>query len=260
MPLLHRYLGTPVISFLGRKAFNVRLRDFNCGFRGLDKEKYLQLNLQSHGMEYATEMIAKASYKNLKIIEVPVTLYKSGRNRPSHLNTWRDGWKHFRLILLLSPKWLLLFPSIFFLLLGLVSGTLLIFSNIRLSSIIFDIHTLYYSSVFLILSFQLFQFYILTKLHGYNVGLYPEQKLPVLFIRWFSFEKGLVLGSIAFLAGLVLSFIPVWIWRERNFGPMHPASTFRLIIPAGFLIITGMQTIIFGFLLSTFNSIHFKKK
>jgi hypothetical protein len=216
--------------------------------------------MQSQGMEYATEMIAKAAYKNLTMAEVPVTLKKSGRNRPPHLRTWSDGWKHFRLILLLSPRWLLLIPSIFFLVLGLFTGLLLIYSNIRVSQIILDIHTLYYSSIFLILGFQLFQFYVLTKMQGYNAGLYPENKLPIRFIRWFTFEKGIVMGSVTFLAGLILSFISVSIWKERNFGNLYPASTFRLIIPAGFLIVAGMQMIVFGFMLSSITSIYFRKK
>ncbi len=251
MPLLHRYLGTPVISLIGRKSFRVKLGDFNCGMRAIKKSSYLQLNMQSPGMEYASEMIAKAGLLKMKIAEVPVSLHKDGRGRKPHLRTWHDGWKHLRLILLLSPKWLLLFPAVFFLLAGTVLGGILVFSYIKIFNLILDIHTLYYASIFLMLGFQLLQFYVLARLYGSSVGLYPARRFSQVVFKWFGFESGLLAGGIIFMAGIGLSFYAVKQWANVQFGPLEPEYIFRIIIPAGFFTAIGMQTIVFGFLLYT---------
>ncbi|MBC7829441.1 MAG: glycosyltransferase family 2 protein [Chitinophagaceae bacterium] len=259
MPFLHRYLGTPVISFLGRKSFRLQLGDFNCGMRAIKKTSYEKLQMQSVGMEYATEMIAKASYQKLSIGEVAVKLYKDGRLTRPHLHTWSDGWRHFRLILLLSPKWLLLFPSVLFLLLGLTFGSILAYSYVRAADMVLGIHTLYYSSVFLVISFQLFQWYILAKMHGIQTGLFPEKKMPAFFIRYFSFEKGLILGLILILLGFILSLSVFFLWKGKDFGPLDPLQTFRIVIPAGFLIMVGIQLIVFGFIFYTIRNLYSKK-
>jgi len=259
MPVLHRYLGTPVISFLGRKSFGLKLGDFNCGLRAITKTSYQKLQMQSNGMEYATEMIAKASYQKLSITEVPVNLYKDGRERRSHLETWTDGWRHLRLILLLSPKWLLLFPSLIFLLLGLTFGSILAYSYIQVAHIVLGIHTLYFSSVFLVISFQLFQWYILAKMHGIQTGLFPEKKMPAFFIRHFSFELGLIVGLILIVLGFILSLSVFFVWQGKGFGTLDPVQTFRVIIPAGFFIMVGIQLIVFGFLFYTIRNLYSKK-
>ncbi|TAD92089.1 MAG: glycosyltransferase family 2 protein [Bacteroidetes bacterium] len=251
MPFLHRYLGTPVISFIGRKSFKVTLGDFNCGMRAITKLAYEQLNMRSPGMEYASEMIAKAGLLNLRIAEVPVSLHKDGRNRRPHLRTWQDGWKHLRLILLLSPKWLLLFPALFFLVLGGLLSGLLLFSYVKVFSLVLDIHTLYYASVFVILGTQLLQFYVVARLYGSQVGLAAWQPLSKKMAHWFGFEKGLIVGGSIFCTGLALSFYAVWQWQQAGFGPLDPVAVFRIIIPAGFCIALGMQVVVFGFMLYT---------
>lgn len=256
MPLLHRHLGTPVISFIGRKSFRLRLGDFNCGLRAIRKSAYDKLQMQSTGMEYATEMIAKAAYQKLSTSEVPVRLYKDGRQTSSHLKTWSDGWRHFRLILLLSPKWLLLLPAVLFLLLGLSFGGIVAYSYIGETNVILGIHTLYYSSVFLVISFQLFQWYILAKMHGIQTGLFPEQKMPAFFIRHFSFERGLIVGMFLMLIGFILSLSMFFFWKEKNFGPLDPVRTFRVVVPAGFLIMVGIQLIVFGFIFYTIRNLY----
>ncbi|HMP92145.1 MAG TPA: glycosyltransferase family 2 protein, partial [Phnomibacter sp.] len=205
MPWLHRYLGTPVISFIGRRSFGVTLTDFNCGMRALHKPSYLQLSIQSPGMEYASEMIAKAALHKWTIAEVPVSLHKDNRGRKPHLKTWSDGWKHLRLILLLSPKWLLLIPALIFLTLGLGLGTLLVFSYIKVFNLILSIHTLYYASVFVIIALQLLQFYVIARLYGHSIGLYPARRFASMVKHWLSFEKGLLLGGFLLLTGLALS-------------------------------------------------------
>lgn len=249
MPLLHRYLGTPVISWIGRQSFGVKLTDFNCGMRAIRKEAYLQLNMQSSGMEFASEMIAKAGLQRLPIAEVPVRLHKDGRDRKPHLQTWRDGWKHLRLILLLSPKWLLLAPAMFFLLAGLLLGSLLLFNYIEIFNLVLDIHTLYYASVFVMLGIQLLQFYVLARLYGSSIGLYPARRFSQWVFRWMGFETGLLSGALIFFVGIALSLYAVWQWQQAGFGSLEPSAVFRIIIPAGFCISLGMQIMVFGFLL-----------
>lgn len=251
MPFLHRYLGTPVLSFIGRKSFGVELSDFNCGMRAIKKTAYTRLHMQAPGMEYASEMIAKAGLLQMNIAEVPVSLRKDGRNRKPHLNTWRDGWKHLKLMLLLSPKWLLLFPSISFLLAGLLLSGLLLFSYIQVFNLVLDIHTLYYASVFIMLGIQLLQFYVLARLYGSRLGLHPANGFSQLVSQYLHFESGLIAGGSIFLTGIFLSFYAVLQWSQANYGPLDPSAIFRIIIPAGFCIATGMQFIVFGFLLHT---------
>ncbi|GAO43613.1 glycosyltransferase family 2 protein [Flavihumibacter petaseus] len=255
MPFLHRYLGTPVISYIGRKSFHVTLTDFNSGMRAITRKAYLQLDMQAAGMEYASEMIAKAALNRLKITEVPIDLHKDQRNRKPHLRTWQDGWKHLKLILVFSPKWLLLFPAVFFLFTGCLLGGILVFSYIKIFNLVLDIHTLYFASIFLTLGFQLLQFYLLARLYGKRIGLYPDNKLTVFIRRRFTFEKSLLVGSVVFLAGIFLSAYAVFQWQENSFGALNPVSVFRIIIPGGFGITLGMQIIVFGFLLYIIKSI-----
>jgi glycosyltransferase involved in cell wall biosynthesis len=249
MPFLHRYLGTPVISLLGRKSFQVPLGDFNCGMRAIEKKTYLQLQMQSTGMEYATELIARAAQQPIKIVEVPIALYPDKRDRPPHLQTWRDGWRHFRLILLLSPKWLLLFPAVFFLMVGLLLGTVLSFQQVALFKLKLDIHTLYFCSVFLVLSVHFFAFYYLAHFMGASFGLYPLRGVAKWIRQHWRFEKGILLGSFLFLVGVALSGMAVWKWSRVGFNELEPTETFRIIIPAGSFIMVGLQIIVFSFLI-----------
>jgi glycosyltransferase involved in cell wall biosynthesis len=252
MPFLHRYLGTPVISAIGRRSFGVRLGDFNCGMRAIVKQVYLRLGMKAPGMEYASEMIARAGMLGLRIDEVPISLHKDKRGRKPHLRTWSDGWKHLRLLLLLNPKWLLLAPAIIFLFTGFVFGSLLAFSYIQVFSLVLDIHTLYYASIFLIIGIQLLQFYVLARLFGSNMGLYPARRFSEVVYRLFAFEKSLLAGSAILLTGIGLSLYAVWQWQKAGFGSLDPVSVFRIIIPAGFCLAVGMQVVVFGFLLYTF--------
>ena len=252
MPFLHRYLGTPVISFIGRRSFRVSLNDFNCGMRAITKAAYLQLNMTAKGMEFASEMIAKAGLYQIKLGEVAINLYKDGRGRKPHLRTWRDGWKHLRLILLLSPKWLLLYPAMFFLIIASLLGGALVFSYVRVFQLVLDIHTLYYASVMFTVGIQLLQFYIIARLYGSTMGLYPARRFSNVVFRLLAFEKALLVGSAFFFSGIALTLYAVYQWQQKNFGPLDPTYVFRIIIPAGFCISVGMQIIVFGFLLYTF--------
>lgn len=250
MPLLHRYLGTPVISFLGKKSFHVQLGDFNCGMRGIKKSTYLKLNMNAEGMEYATEFIARASYNKSLITEVPVKLYRDGRKRKPHLKTWTDGWKHLKLILLLSPKWLLLYPAFFFLIAGLVLGVSLLFNQIRIFNIVLDIHTLYFCSVFLILSLTFFEFYYLVNYYSMSLHIFPQKKIT----RWISeklnLEKGLMIGFMLFISGVAVNVIALFRWYKVSFRQLNPQEIFRIIIPGGFLMIAGLQLVVFSFFIA----------
>ncbi len=256
MPFLHRHLGTPVISYMGRKSFNVPYRDFNCGLRAIRKQSYIELGMQARGMDFITEMLARSGYHALQIAEVPVKLYKDGRDRPPHLKTWQDGWRQFRQIIMLSPRWFLLIPSLLFLTLGALLFFTLVYAKVSFAKVTFDIHSLFFGAVFLLLGLQLFQFYLLLRFYGDKMGLHTLNKTEDQIIRVFRFEKGLVIGFLVFFAGVLLSFIAVYQWATGNYGNLDPMHTFRLIIPGGLGIMAGMQIIIFSFLLNalvTFN-------
>jgi glycosyltransferase involved in cell wall biosynthesis len=256
MPFLHRYLGTPVLSILGKKSFRVDLGDFNCGMRGIKKTTYDSLEMKSGGMEYATEFIAKAAYKKISIKEVPVRLYKDGRKGKPHLKTWSDGWKHLKLILLLSPKWLLLYPSLFFFLIGSLLGISLSFREIVISHIVLDIHTLYFCSVFLIISLTFLEFYYMINYYGMSLGIYPRRGLTHWISSHLNFEKGLLIGVLLFAAGIGLSTAAVFRWYRLSFQNLNPQEIFRIIIPGGFCMITGLQIVVFSFFLTLIKSNH----
>ena len=171
MPFLHRYLGNPVLSFIGRLFFKSKIGDFHCGLRGFSKEAFYEMELKTSGMEFASEMIVKASLADMKIAEVPTVLSPDGRTRPPHLNTWRDGWRHLRFLLLYSPKWLFLIPSVLLMLFGAGVSLRLLFGSIQIGATRFDVHTLLFSSALFLIGFQLLLFYGLTKIYTVENGL-----------------------------------------------------------------------------------------
>jgi len=254
MPFLHRYLGTPVISYMGRRSFHVPIKDFNCGMRGVKKSAYEQLQMKSQGMEYATELIAKASYKKCNITEVPVKLYRDGRKRKPHLKTWSDGWKHLKLILLLSPKWLLLYPALFFMLLGLVLGGSILSSQVRVFNVNLDIHTLYFCSIFLVLALTFMEFYCMVRIYGMSRELYRQNGITIWISKHLNFEKGLLTGGGLFLAGIVINASALYKWSLVNFRELNPESIFRIIIPGGFCMIAGLQFVVFSFFITMIKS------
>ncbi|MFI5193887.1 MAG: glycosyltransferase family 2 protein [Chitinophagales bacterium] len=256
MPWLHQYVGTPILSLLGKKSFHVDLGDFNCGMRGIKRTTYDQLDMKSGGMEYATEFIAKAAYKKCRITEVPVALYRDGRKGKPHLKTWSDGWKHLKLILLLSPKWFLLYPAFFFFAIGSLLGVSLSLNEIVISHIVLDIHTLYFCSVFMIISLTFLQFYCMVNYYGMSLGIYPHRGIT----RWISvhlnFEKGVLIGLLLFLTGIALSAAAVFRWYKLSFQSLNPQEIFRIIIPGGFCMIAGLQLVVFSFFLTMIKSNH----
>ena len=250
MPFLHRYLGNPVLSFIGRLFFKAKINDFHCGLRGFSKSAFLKMNLKTGGMEFASEMIVKSQLNHLNITEVPTILYKDGRSRPPHLNTWRDGWRHLRFLLLYSPKWLFFYPSLILMLLGFIASIVLIIEPLVLKTIKFDVHTLLYTASMALIGFQFFTFYALTKVFAVENGLLPKSSRYDKLFKYLNLEKGLILGLLLLVVGGALSFRGLSVWESLNFGNLDPSNTLRLFIPAVFTILLGVQVILFSLFFS----------
>lgn len=250
MPFLHKYLGNPVLSFLGRLFFKIHIGDFHCGLRGFSKKAYKTMQLKTTGMEFASEMIVKSQLNKLKITEVPTILYPDGRTRNPHLKTWSDGWRHLRFLLLYSPNWLFLLPGLLMMIIGLLASVALIVAPIEIKGIRFDIHTLMYSSSLVLIGFQFFVFYALTKIFAVENGLLPKSTRYDKLFKYINLEKGLIVGALLLIVGLVLSFKGLSIWKASDFGALQPTDTFRWIIPAVFTILFGIQIILFSLFFS----------
>lgn len=242
MPFLHKYLGNPVLTWTGKLFFNSPCNDFHCGLRGFRKEKILALNLRTTGMEFASEMVVKATLNKMKITEVPTTLSPDGRSRAPHLRTWRDGWRHLRFLLLYSPRWLFLYPGIALFLIGLISTLFLLSGN--------RIHSLLYSAMAIIISFQLISFAFFTKVFAISEGLLPKDKRVLKLTNYFNLEVGLTVGVGLFFLGILGSIIAFIQWESSSFGALNPADTMRLIIPSVTAIALGLQIIFSSFFLS----------
>lgn len=241
MPPLHRYLGNPVLSFIGRLFFRIPIGDFHCGLRGFSKDAVSKLGLMSPGMEFATEMIAKAARAGLSVVEVPTTLSRDGRDRPPHLRTWRDGWRHLLFMLLFSPRWLFLLPGLALSAVGALLALLLSAGPVRLGAIGLDVHSLLYASGAVILGAQLLQFAVLTKWIGVLAGMLPAGRLVAMLNRSASVEWGLVLGGSVFLVGLTWSGYLAGMWSDAGFGELDPRQKMRAVIPAVTMMILGLQ-------------------
>jgi glycosyltransferase involved in cell wall biosynthesis len=251
MPFLHRYIGNPVLSSVGRLFFKTTIHDFHCGLRGFSKESILKLDLRTTGMEFSSEMIAKATMYELKVTETPVILYPDKRKRESHLRTWRDGWRHLRFLLLFSPKWLFLLPGFFLLLLGLIGSVLLSVGPIQIGNKKLDVHTLVYTSGFVLIGFQFISFYFFTRLYAATNNLMPNQaKFLDNFHRYFHLEKGILSGIILFGVGIFFMIKSFLYWENVHFGDLDPVVVLRWVIPSLVMIVLGLQIIISCFYLS----------
>ena len=250
MPFLHRYLGNPVLSRVGRIFFGVPIHDFHCGMRGFNRDKIRSLNLTTTGMEFASEMIVKASLRQLKIAEIPTTLKKDKRQRPSHLNTWGDGWRHLRFLLLYSPAWLFLIPGFLFFCSGFFASAMLLSGPVYLNTIRLDIHTLLYAASSLFIGLQLISFFCFAKIFVVKKGLMPEDFLYKISSFVFRLERSVLLGLLLGVTGFILAITSYFEWRSGNFGDLDPSHMLRKVIPATFLIISGIQLGVNGFLIS----------
>ncbi len=252
MPFMHRYLGNPVLSFIGRLFFNCPVRDFHCGLRGFRQDIVKLLDLKTTGMEFASEMVVKATIFDLKITEVPTTLSPDGRSRPPHLRTWQDGWRHLRFLLIYSPRWLFLYPGIFLMLIGGLLGSVLIFQGpVKLTDqIYFDTNTLLYSGAFIIIGFQSVCFGLFTRVYAIETGFLPKRDALLKWFKYINLETGLRIGLVITLIGLAGSFYSIFLWKETDFGQMNYSSILRLVIPSVVFIVVGFQTLLASFFLS----------
>jgi glycosyltransferase involved in cell wall biosynthesis len=250
MPASHRYLGNPVLTAIGRLFFQSPCGDFQCGLRGFNKAAIVGLDLRTTGMEFASEMVVKASLHKLRIAEVPTTLSPDGRSRPPHLRTWRDGWRHLRFLLLYSPRWLFLYPGALLMLAGIIVGAWLLPGPRTVGRVTFDVHTLVYAAMSILVGFQAIAFAVFTKVFAISEGLLPEDPRLNRAFRWITLEVGLIVGGIVALIGIVGSIHALRLWGERSFGSLDPFQMLRTVIPAVTCLTLGCQIVFSSFFLS----------
>ena len=250
MPPLHRYLGNPVLSAIGRVFFNSPCRDFHCGLRGFDRDAILGLDLQAPGMEFASEMVVKATIHGLAIAEVPTTLSPDGRSRPPHLRSWRDGWRHLRFLLLFSPRWLFLYPGLGLLISGAAVMAWLLPAPREVFGLTFDIHTLFFASLAVVVGFHSALFYVFARVYGMREGMAPPNPRFLRLTGMLTLEAGLLAGLLLLLIGLALAVLAVSAWNQTQFGALPPEYEMRLVIPSGTCILLAFQTAYGAFFLS----------
>jgi len=250
MPFLHRWWGNPMFSIMARRMFHAPIHDIYCGMRGFTKRGYLSLDQRCTGMEFATEMIIKASRFGLKIGEVPITLHPDGRrSHAPHLKTFRDGWRTLRFFLMCSPRWLFLWPGAASFVLGLI-GYCLAWPGVEVGRATLGAHTLLVASLALLIGQQAILFAMFAKMFSLNEGLLPPDPRVNQFFRFFTLEKGLILGTVAALVGGALLLFAFVQWHQASFGRLDYGETMRLVIPAVTLIALGIQTILGSFMIS----------
>jgi glycosyltransferase involved in cell wall biosynthesis len=252
MKALHKYLGNPVLTGIGRILFKSPCGDFHCGLRGFNRTAVLKMDLRTTGMEFASEMVVKATLHKLRISEVPTTLSPDGRSRPPHLRSWRDGWRHLRFLLLYCPRWLFLYPGIISILAGLSVFAWLLPAPEVIRGIQLDVHTLLYAALAIIMGYQAVVFSLFTKVFASSEGLLPEDS-RIDGIGSFPMEKGLIAGAVLLIAGIAGSFGALGSWRDHAFGALQPTETLRIVIPAVTSIALGFQTILSSLYLSVLN-------
>ena len=250
MPPLHYYLGNPVLSFIGRLFFRSPCGDFHCGLCGFERQAILALDLHTTGMEFASEMVVKATLAQYRLTEVPTTLSPDGRSRPPHLRSWRDGWRHLRFLLMYCPRWLFLLPGLGLIGLGLAGFVWLLPGPRLVGGAQFDVHTLLAAGATMVIGYQAVIFGLLTKVFAITEGLLPEDKSLNRAFRHVTLETGLVSGAVLMAVGVGGALAALMSWRDTGFGPLEQGRTMRLFIPAMVAIILGSQTVLASFFLS----------
>jgi glycosyltransferase involved in cell wall biosynthesis len=250
MPPLHRYLGNPVLTGIGRLFFKSPVGDFHCGLRAFRKDAIEELGLRTLGMEFATEMVVKATTFGLSVTEIPTTLAPDRRDRPPHLRTWRDGWRHLRFLLLYSPRWLFLYPGIALFAAGIVISAILLPGPRAVGNVVFDVHTLLFAAMAILIGFQSVVFATFTKVFAISEGLLPEDPRLTRMFRYVTLEVGLIAGVLLILAGAGAWILGLEYWRIREFGALDPVKTLRIVIPGVVCFTLGFQIILSSFFLS----------
>ncbi len=247
MPPLHRYVGNPALSFLGRLFFHNDIKDFHCGLRAFRREAIVALDLQSPGMEFASEMVVKATLGGLTIAQVPTRLHRDGRSRPPHLRAWRDGWRHLRFLLLYSPRWLFFYPGLVMLVVGVGFGLVLTFTDVTIGPATLSIGTLAVCAGLVLIGYQSLWFALLSKTFASREGLLPDDRWVDQFRQRFPLELGLALAVVAVVAGVAGL---VWAAAGWDFQPLDPIRSMRLILPSVTVLVLGLQTALCSLLLS----------
>jgi glycosyltransferase involved in cell wall biosynthesis len=251
MPFLHRYLGNPVLSRLGRLFFRIPVGDFHCGIRAFKRERMLALGLRTSGMEFASEMVVRASLNHLKITEVPTTLRPDGRSRAPHLKTWRDGWRHLRFLLAFSPRWLLFYPSMLLQVVGLVGVLWLAFGPHEVAGVGFGLNSMLAFATMFVVGLQGIGLAVIARSYAAHLGLLPPPTgKAILKIARASLERGLWFGALLILLGIASFIFALATWSATGFGPLDVVSSLRVPILGMVLIVSGFQMISVSFTLS----------
>ena len=256
MPWKNRRVGNPILSFLGRLFFRCPVTDFHCGLRGFTRAAYQKMDLRTTGMEFASEMVIKATLKGLRIAETPITLHKDGRSRAPHLKPWRDGWRHLRFMLLFSPRWLFLWPGLMMLSLGAALFVPLSIAPLKVGRVQFDTNTLLVTGMMMVLGFQVLFFGVFTRLYCVSTGLLPESQSLMKWLSLFSLERGIVAGLAIGFDGFAFLLAAVVKWKQAGFGVISYPESLRLVIPAVTFLTLGVQTVFSSFFLSILSLKH----
>lgn len=249
MPFLHRYLGNPVLSFLGRALYKNQVGDFHCGLRGYNRESIMKLNLRTTGMEYASEMVVMASLYQLKIAEVPTILKPDGRSHRPHLRTFRDGWRHLKFLLMYCPRWLFLYPGLLMFAVGSLGMCVLAAGPVKLGPVTLDIHSMLFMGGFVVLGIQIIMLKLMTDTYALHSGYTYVNDAQKKLLEKLKMEQFVLVGTVFFLAGLVLAVLSMHGWAAVGYGNLDPRQTMRRVIPAWTLILAGIQLISDGFFL-----------
>lgn len=247
MPPLHRYLGNPVLSFLGQIFFKIPVGDFHCGLRAFNRDSIKELGLTTPGMEFASEMVVKAAIEKLDIREVPTTLQPDGRSRPPHLRTWRDGWRHLRFLLIFAPKFLFLYPGVALLAAGLAGVLGLIGGDVHVGTVELGVHTMIFAAMAALMGSQLIGLSVMARRYGAIAGMWPESGLMRRVRNWFSVERACILGGLMLAGGIAGAATATAIWASSGFGDLNPAALMRLTIPSMLLGCLGLQMVVTAF-------------
>jgi len=250
MPWKNQWIGTPALSRIANLFYRTGIGDVNCGLRAFTKPAFVKMNLQTTGMEFASEMVVKASLHRLRIAEVPTILRPDMRTRRPHLNPWRDGWRHLRFMLLYTPAWLFLVPGAAMFVVGVIGSALLLPGPLRIGAAAFDIHTLLLMAFLIIVGYQVIVFAVSTRTFATETGLLPPSPVLSGLYRYVRLETGLLLGGLATLVGLAGVLIAAIAWSRVGFQQLDPDSTMRQLIPAVVLLSIGVQTVFASFFLS----------
>jgi hypothetical protein len=250
MPWKNRWIGNPILSSIGRLFFTSPIHDFHCGLRGFTKEAYRRMELQTTGMEFASEMVVKSALKSFRIAEVGITLHPDGRSRPPHLKPWRDGWRHLRFMLIYSPRWLFLLPGLVLAVVGSIVGVTLAFAPLRVGAVQLDVGVMAVAWTAVVVGSQLVAFAFFTKVFAIAEGLLPQDSKFSRLFTFFTLERGICLGLGIFVAGAGLLLRAALIWHQFGFGTMSYGDNMRRLIPAMALVALGIQIIFSSFFMS----------